>query len=92
MKRQGHFGGKGKYVLDDQLVAPPHAAGDPEPAVDDLGVPLVGRLDGREHAEAVATGVDGLVRLRGGEKGVQDVAGAGEGAAGAHLEAIFHSY
>lgn len=72
--------------VDDELITTPHAAGDPETAVDNLGVALVGGLDGGEHAEAVASGVDLLWGVQGGEEGVEDVAGAGEGAAGAHFE------
>jgi hypothetical protein len=72
--------------VDDELVTTPHTAGDPETTVDNLGVALVGCLDGGEHAEAVASGVDLLGGVEGGEEGVEDVAGAGEGAAGAHFE------
>lgn len=78
---------RGLNILNDELVTTPHTAGDPETAVDNLGVALVGCLDGGEHAEAVASGVDLLGCVEGGEEGVEDVAGAGEGAAGAHFEA-----
>lgn len=72
--------------IDDELVTTPHSAGNPEAAVDNLGVALVGGLDGREHAEAVAPRVDGLGSVHGGEEGVEDVTWAGEGTASAHFQ------
>ena len=59
-------------LLNDQMLSPPRTAGDPEPAVDDLGVAFIGGLDGGKHAEAVASGVDILWFPRT-EKGVEDV-------------------
>lgn len=91
-RRVTEKGGYGRFRscyavgVNDELVTTPHTAGDPETAVDNLGVALVGGLDGGEHAEAVASGVDLLGGVQGGEEGVEDVAGAGEGAAGAHFE------
>jgi hypothetical protein len=71
--------------VDEELLAPPDAAGDPETAVDNLGVPLVGRLDGEEHAEAVLAAVD-VLWLAAAEQGVEDLGGPREGASGAHLQ------
>lgn len=70
--------------INDELLAPPDTARDPKATVDNLGVPLVGRLDGEEHAEAVLAAVN-LLGLAAAQQGVEDVAGAGEGATGAHL-------
>lgn len=61
--------------IDEELLASPDAAGNPETAVDNLGVPLVGRLDGEEHAEAVLAAVD-LLGFAAAEEGVEDIAGA----------------
>lgn len=71
--------------IDDELITLPNAAGDPEPAVDELGVALIGRLDGAEHAEAVLPRVN-VLRLARAQKDVEDVAGAREGATRAHLK------
>jgi hypothetical protein len=77
-----------RSLLDDELIAAPDATGNPEAAIDNLGEALVGRLDGGEHAEAVSARIDGLGLLVRGEKGVEDVAWAGEGAASTHLKAV----
>ena len=73
--------------VDDEPLALPHTAGDPQTAVNDLGVALVGSLDGQEHAKAILARVD-LLGAAGAQEGVEDITGTGQGAAGAHLETI----
>lgn len=77
---------KGSNLLNNELLALPYAAGHPQAAVDQLGIALVGRLDGAEHAETVLARVN-VLGLAGAEEYIEDVAGAGEGASRAHLKA-----
>ncbi len=79
------------YLLDNELIALPNAAGNPEAAIDKLGVALVGRLDGAEHAEAVLAWVNVLC-LSGAQEDVENVARAREGATGAHLKAVLRKH
>lgn len=58
------------YLLDNQLFASPHTTGDPEPAVDKLGVAFVCGLDGGKSPKAVLSGIDVLLGFPGAKQSI----------------------
>jgi hypothetical protein len=74
-------------LLDNQFIVFPYSTGNPERTVDKLGIALVGRLDGGEHAENVSSRVNVLGLLRT-EQGIENVTWSGKRPAGAQFETI----